>query len=227
MTLHSFRYPTSKVKFVLYFPTSLPFIHLVIPYSESTLSYTSLPRYHLFIRLSYVRSQLFLLLPSLIAMKQIQWLIAAFIQEAVALPNVITTRDTKFEWTALGDSYASGVGSTNYIDGRRCLRYDEAWPVLLNQDKDLAAGDHIFNNVVCSGAHYSDVEAYQFYDEDQTGQPNWQFSPRPKFGDPQMATLAVGGDDIDFPGIVFSKSTFGVPLIHVECCVAHTWKEAL
>lgn len=28
--------------------------------------------------------------------------------------------------------------------------------------------------------------------------------PRPKFGNPQMATLSVGGDDIDFPGIVFN-----------------------
>lgn len=27
---------------------------------------------------------------------------------------------------------------------------------------------------------------------------------RPKFGNPQMATLAVGGDDIDFPGILFN-----------------------
>ena len=96
---------------------------------------------------------------------------------ALALPSFLATRgdDSKFEWTALGDSYASGVGTVNYVDGRRCLRYDQAWPVLLNGDKTLAEGNHIFNNVVCSGSHYSDVEAYQLYDDDQYNQPNRQF----------------------------------------------------
>ena len=27
---------------------------------------------------------------------------------------------------------------------------------------------------------------------------------RPKFGEPEVATLTVGGDDIDFPGILFN-----------------------
>lgn len=27
---------------------------------------------------------------------------------------------------------------------------------------------------------------------------------RPKFGEPTVATLTVGGDDIDFPGILFN-----------------------
>lgn len=27
---------------------------------------------------------------------------------------------------------------------------------------------------------------------------------RPRFGEPQVATLTVGGDDIDFPGILFN-----------------------
>ena len=100
---------------------------------------------------------------------------------ALARPSFLATRDNdKFEWTALGDSYASGVGTVQYVDGRRCLRYDQAWPVLLNGDKKLAEGDHIFNNVVCSGSHYSDVEAYQLYDEDHTNQPTWQFSITPR-----------------------------------------------
>lgn len=38
------------------------------------------------------------------------------------------------------------------------------------------------------------------------GEPNThtKLGSRPKFGNPQMATLAVGGDDIDFPGILFN-----------------------
>ena len=106
------------------------------------------------------------------------WLPFVLLPGALARPSFLSTREDakKFEWTALGDSYASGVGTVEYVDGRRCLRYDQAWPALLNGDEKLAAGDHIFNNVVCSGSHYSDVEAYQLYDKDHTNQPNLQFS---------------------------------------------------
>lgn len=105
-----------------------------------------------------------------------QWLFLSLLHGSIARPNLIVTReDQKFEWTSLGDSYASGVGSTNYVSGRRCLRYDQAWPVLLNGDSKLAGTDYIFNNVVCSGSHYDDVEKYQFYDDDTSSQPNLQF----------------------------------------------------
>lgn len=95
----------------------------------------------------------------------------------MAWSSLITSRaDKKFEWTALGDSYASGVGSTDLVDGRRCLRYNQAYPVLLNRDSSLAKEDHIFNNAACSGAHYDDIENYQFYDTDKTSEPSWQYS---------------------------------------------------
>ncbi|KAI0098282.1 SGNH hydrolase-type esterase domain-containing protein [Nemania sp. FL0031] len=110
-----------------------------------------------------------------------------------------------FEWTALGDSYSSGVGAEKYVDNSyRCLRYDHAYPALINGDTRLTQGDHQFNNVVCSGSSTEDVQNYQFYDEDTSGEPNWQFGDRPKFGNPSMATLSVGGNDIDFPGIIFN-----------------------
>ena len=81
----------------------------------------------------------------------------------------------KFEWTAIGDSYASGVGTVKYVDGRRCLRYDQAYPNLLN-DEDLSPGlERELHNVVCSGAEAEDIENYQFYDEDHTNQPNIQY----------------------------------------------------
>ncbi|KAI9669874.1 MAG: hypothetical protein M1831_006909 [Alyxoria varia] len=136
-------------------------------------------------------------------MLQSKWFILCLLRVAVASPALLVARDKKpFEWTALGDSYASGVGSSEYVEGKRCLRYDQAYPVLMNNDPTLAEGEHIFHNAVCSGAEAPDVEAYQFYDEDTSGKPNSQYGLRPKFGDPQMATLAVGGDDIDFPGLL-------------------------
>ncbi|KAI0521843.1 SGNH hydrolase-type esterase domain-containing protein [Xylaria bambusicola] len=115
----------------------------------------------------------------------------------------LVRRDT-FEWTALGDSYSSGVGSGDYISNSyRCLRYDHAYPVVMNGDSRLP-GDHVFNSVVCSGSKTSDVDSYQFYDENTSGTPNWQYGDRPKFGNPSIATLSVGGNDIDFPGIIFN-----------------------
>lgn len=108
---------------------------------------------------------------------QHHWLVLALIQSVIAHPTLLAVReDKKFEWTALGDSYASGVGSANYVDGRRCLRYDQAWPVMMNGDKTWEKGDYIFNNVPCSGSHYNEVEKYQFYDEEHTNQPNFQYS---------------------------------------------------
>ncbi|KAK6844306.1 hypothetical protein PG995_014416 [Apiospora arundinis] len=136
--------------------------------------------------------------------------VSAILSSAFASPSQIETikhllgRD-KFEWTALGDSYSSGVGAGTYTPTcYRCLRYDQAYPVLMNGDGRLPKGDHQFNNVVCSGSNTKEVEDYQFYDEDTSGKPSWQYGTRPKFGSPSMATLSVGGNDIDFPGIIFN-----------------------
>ena len=106
-----------------------------------------------------------------------QWLLFFILQSAIASPTSLVHFEPKgLEWTALGDSYASGVGSTTYLQGRRCLRYDQAYPMQMNGDDNLGnTKDHLFNNVVCSGAHASDIEAYQFYDEDRRNQPNWQY----------------------------------------------------
>ena len=62
-------------------------------------------------------------------MMRYQWLLITLFQGSIAWLTFLAIReDNKFEWTALGDSFASGVGSTNYIDGRRCLRYDQGYP---------------------------------------------------------------------------------------------------
>ena len=78
-----------------------------------------------------------------------------------------------FWWTALGDSYASGVGSEKYIDGRRCLRYDQAYPVKMQDNNDLGFGttpevQRLFQNCVCSGAEVDDVANYQLLDQDRS-----------------------------------------------------------
>ncbi|ORY07526.1 SGNH hydrolase-type esterase domain-containing protein [Clohesyomyces aquaticus] len=114
----------------------------------------------------------------------------------------IHPRADQLEWTSLGDSYASGVGSTDYVDGGRCLRYNESYPILVN--KDISTGDHIFNHAPCSGALHNEIAEWQLLDEKKNSGPNWQYGPRPAFGNPSFATLTAGGDDIDFPGIIFN-----------------------
>lgn len=83
------------------------------------------------------------------------------------------------EWTALGDSYASGVGSGQYTGGQRCLRYDQAYPVLMNNDNRFDASTttkpNLFHNAVCSGSSTDDVQKYQFYEEDTRWKPDVQY----------------------------------------------------
>lgn len=77
---------------------------------------------------------------------------------------------------AFGDSYSSGVGAGGYVPNSfRCLRYASAYPNMMNGDSRLPAGDHEFHNAVCSGSNTADVQAYQFYDKDTSGEPSWQF----------------------------------------------------
>ena len=85
-----------------------------------------------------------------------------------------------FWWAALGDSYASGVGSGAYTGGRRCLRYDKAYPAQMQGNNDLGLGTipedkRLFQNLVCSGAEVKDIESWQLLDDDTSGQPNLQY----------------------------------------------------
>ena len=126
----------------------------------------------------------------------------------------IQERAPSFEWTAWGDSYASGVGAGNYVNGRRCLRYEEAYPALIQDDPNglLPGSGGKLNNVVCSGAEVAQIEDYQFYTSDQFfGRPNAQYYPRPSSGKPLIGTLTLGGDDIDFPGILNNCIIEGFP----------------
>ena len=83
-----------------------------------------------------------------------------------------------FWWTALGDSYASGVGADYYIGGQRCLRYAQAYPQRIQKYTDLGNSNMVkraFQNCVCSGAEIPDVEKYQLLDKDTSAIPNAQY----------------------------------------------------
>jgi hypothetical protein len=63
-------------------------------------------------------------------------LLLFFVTPLLVLPTVdVEERAPSFEWTAWGDSYASGVGSGNHVYERRCLCYDGAYPELIQGDE--------------------------------------------------------------------------------------------
>ena len=43
---------------------------------------------------------------------------------------------------------------------------------------DLSTGDHIFNNVPCSGALAGQIAEWQLLDEKKDTGPNWQYGTR-------------------------------------------------
>lgn len=85
-------------------------------------------------------------------------------------------------YAALGDSYASGVGTREYID-EDCLRSEKGYPKLWSDAHEVAN----FEFVACSGATTDDLNANQLgaLNEDTT-----------------IVTVSIGGNDIGFSDIV-------------------------
>lgn len=87
------------------------------------------------------------------------------------------------EYVALGDSYASGVGTRSYIDdGSDCERSNAAHPALV---ADELGADFTF--AACSGARTGDVLAHQL-DELSDGT--------------DLVTVTVGGNDTGWAGVI-------------------------
>jgi lysophospholipase L1-like esterase len=86
------------------------------------------------------------------------------------------------EYVALGDSYASGVGTRDYIDDSGCRRSDAAYPSLL---ADAIGADLTF--AACSGAKTGDVLNNQLGGlSDST----------------DLVTITIGGNDTGWTGVV-------------------------
>lgn len=127
--------------------------------------------------------------------------------------SILQSRADAYEWTALGDSYASGVGAGHMDDGsQRCVRFSEAYPRLMQIDNCVPGGaeNRKINNVIClcSGTQAKDVLEQQFYDSIHiphlTDITQAQFGPRLPFGKPRIATLSIGGNDIDLKGLIMN-----------------------
>lgn len=93
-----------------------------------------------------------------------------------------TQTDAAENYAALGDSYASGVGTREYID-EDCLRSAMGYPQLWSDSHDVAS----FEFAACSGATTDDLNANQLgaLSEDTT-----------------LVTVTIGGNDIGFSDVV-------------------------
>lgn len=74
-----------------------------------------------------------------------------------------------FEWTAIGDSYAAGVGASKRLGWGRCFRYSGAYGEQMNDEPEGNGmpGEpttRIFNFPACSGATTDAVLENQFRD---------------------------------------------------------------
>lgn len=89
-------------------------------------------------------------------------------------------------YAALGDSYATGAGAGSpqlppHLDVG-CGRFSEAYPVQVAKSSSLEIEESQFRNLACGGASTASVLHGQV----------------PHIGDSQIATLTVGGNEVDF-----------------------------
>ena len=87
-------------------------------------------------------------------------------------------------YTALGDSYSSGVGTGSYTLDSNCKRSVYAYPVLWTQKH---AGTSL-SFVACSGAKTSDILASQIQAVTSTT---------------SLVTMTIGGNDIGFASLIY------------------------
>ena len=123
------------------------------------------------------------------------------------VPNAIT------EWTAMGDSYASGIGAGSLPqdpDPDLCFRCSNAYPKIMQSGQgSLQPNPEKFNFVACSGAKFDEILAQQIWPHDRPGRPAWGESP-------EFVTITMGGNDI---GILYLVLTciYSIPIIGKGC----------
>ena len=107
-------------------------------------------------------------------------------------PNSSFVANSIKEWTAMGDSYASGIGAGAKppFDPKLCFRCSNAYPeVMQSGPGSLQPNPERFNFVACSGAKFPEIIAFQLDEQDRPGRPAWGAAP-------EFVTITMGGNDI-------------------------------
>ena len=120
------------------------------------------------------------------------------------LPLYVQAADRAItEWTAMGDSYASGVGAGEQPedDTNRCFRFPNAYPAVMQSGPgSLQPNPQKWNNVACSGNTAPQILDKEFLDNPEDDGKNGQ---RPAWGDkPEFVTITMGGNDIGILNLI-------------------------
>ena len=107
------------------------------------------------------------------------------------------------EWTAKGDSYASGVGAGTQSPGEIniCLRFVQAYPPIMQSGPEaIQPTPATFNNFACSGNTFQ-----QIMDKELLDSPEFDslYGTGPAWGkNPEFVTMTMGGNDIGILNLV-------------------------
>ena len=108
------------------------------------------------------------------------------------------TFPTNVDYVALGDSFSSGEGTYDYdTNARGCHRGPKAWPRVLQQAASANIRD--IQHRACTGATTPDLRRSRIVGALYI-QPA-QIPDKPDTSK-ELVTLTIGGNDVDFPGIV-------------------------
>ena len=117
------------------------------------------------------------------------------------------------EWTAMGDSYASGIGAgalPQDPDPDNCFRCGNSYPRIMQSGPgSLQPNPGRFNFVACSGAKFDEIGTYQLLNRAFPGRPAWGSSP-------EFVTITMGGNDIGILPLVLT-CIYSVPIFAMSC----------
>ena len=118
------------------------------------------------------------------------------------------------EWTAMGDSYASGVGAGPQPadDTNRCFRFPNAYPLVVQAG--LKPVPSKINNVACSGNTFQQIKDKELLDKPENDGNN---GIRPAWGKaPEFVTITMGGNDIGILNLI-STCVLSFKLWGLDC----------
>lgn len=107
-------------------------------------------------------------------------------------PNFLASPNAINEWTAMGYSYASGIGAGDKpeSDPNLCFRCSNAYPEIMQRGPGpIHPNPERFSFVACSGATCPEIIAFQLSQQDSPGRPAWGAAP-------EFVTITMGDSDI-------------------------------
>jgi len=116
----------------------------------------------------------------------------------------------------LGESFAAGNGAGEKYDKTKCSRFDKSWGLQVNQDERLRGPTpKQFDFLACSGAKLFNIHGDTTLKDISSSSGSSSGGNQPKqaqaaqLGDsnPDLVTMSIGGNDVDFVYLLDHVST--------------------